>query len=323
MEWKWKERFPTQPELERYLNEVVDYLQLRNQIEFNTDIAAAHFDEAQNIWEVNTTAGASYTSKFLVAASGALSTPLKPPYPGLEDFKGEWYHTGLWPDRKIDFAGKRVGIIGTGATAVQAIPIIAHVADHVTVFQRTPNYVLPARNFIFTEEQEREIKQDFKGVVERARNQSFGTDILPLTRSSLDIGDRAALDQVFDYGWERGGFRFMFETVSDIMTDSACNEAACEFLRKKIRAIVHDPAVAETLSPRYPLLSKRPPLGHFYYETFNRPNVELVDLKENPIQEFTADGLRTLSKEHKLDMVIFAIGMSSCSCRTRRDAVLT
>lgn len=186
------------------------------------------------------------------------------------------------------------------------------------MFQRTPNYVLPGRNFVFSDDQERELKQDFKGIAKRVRAQPFGGDMASTTRTFLNVKDKQTLHRAFDYGWEQGGFRYIFETVNDMLTNVECNEAASEFLRQKIRSLVHDPATAEMLCPYYPLMSKRPPLGHFYYEAFNRPNVELVDIKKDPVQEITPDGLRTLAGEYELDIIIFAIGMnSSLPCSTR------
>ncbi|KEF53344.1 uncharacterized protein A1O9_10319 [Exophiala aquamarina CBS 119918] len=311
MDYKWKERFPTQPELERYLNEVVDYLKLRDNFVLNTRIGSAHYDDSKNIWHVTTSKGEKHTCDFLITAAGPLSTPLKPPFRGLDSFKGEYYQTALWPDKKVDFTGKRVGIFGTGATGVQLVPLIAHAAKKLTVFQRTPNYVLPGRNFVFSEGQERELKQDFNGIAKRVRAQPFGGDMGSTTRTFLNVKDKEALNQAFDYGWEQGGFRYIFETVNDMLTNVDCNEAASEFLRKKIRALVHDPVTAETLCPYYPLMSKRPPLGHFYYEAFNRPNVELVDIKKDPVEEITPTGLRTLAREFELDIIIFAIGFDA------------
>lgn len=313
-DWAWNERFPSQPELETYLNGLVDFLGLRDNFVLNTRVTSAHYDESKSVWKVTTSQGEVTTCNFLVSATGPLSTPLKPPFPGLDTFKGEWFQTSRWPDKKVDFTGKRVGIFGTGATGVQIIPLIAHAAKQVTVFQRTPNYVLPGRNFVFSKDQERELKQDFKGIAQRVRAQPFGGDMAGTTRTSLDVKDKEALNQLFDNGWEQGGFRYIFNTVNDMLSNAECNEAASEFIRKKIRAIVQDPETAEALCPHYPLMSKRPPLGHFYYETFNRPNVKLVDLRKNPVQKITPNGIQTLAEEHDLDIIIFGIGMSCDSC---------
>ncbi|EXJ55062.1 uncharacterized protein A1O5_12801 [Cladophialophora psammophila CBS 110553] len=207
--------------------------------------------------------------------------------------------------KKVDFTDKRVDIFGTGATSVQIIPIVAHSARKLTMFQRTPNYVLPGRNFLFIEDQVREIKNDFQGIAERAQAQPFGADIPVVNRSSLDVKDDEKLQQILDCGWERGGLRYVFETLDDMMTNAECNKKASQFRRRKIPSIVQDPATAETLFPYYPLMCKRPLLGHFYYETFNTSNVELVDLKKDLVQEITLTGARTSSKEFEL---FFAIG---------------
>jgi cation diffusion facilitator CzcD-associated flavoprotein CzcO len=311
MEWNWKERFPTQPEVEEYLNGITDHFGLRKDIEFNTRITAAHRDEAKNVWRVTTSNGDEHTCTFLITATGPLATPLKPPFPGLDSYTGEWYQTGLWPKEKVDFAGKRVAVVGTGATAVQVIPVVAHNAQTLTVFQRTPNYVLPARNHPLTEDQMMEIKRDYVKVFGRARTSAFGMDFVDSTRPMADLKNDDEIQRVLDFGWEIGGFRFIFETFADMLTNAKCNDAAAEFIRNKIRSIVKDEKTAELLCPDYTLLSKRPPLGHFYYETFNRENVKLVDIKNDPIQEITPTGLRTGTAEYEFDVIIFAIGFDA------------
>jgi cation diffusion facilitator CzcD-associated flavoprotein CzcO len=296
--------------VEQYLNKVVDYLGIRKDIQLNTKITAASRDESGNIWRVTTAQGEEYTCRFLVSATGPLATPIKPPYPGLESFKGEWYQTGLWPKDKVQFTGKRVAIIGTGATGVQLLPVIAHTAKHVTVFQRTPNYVIPGRNHTLIDEQMDEIKANYQDVFTRARSQVYGFDITDATLKIDDLGSDAEIQQVLEAGWEKGGFRYIFETFSDVVLSPKSNEAVSEFVRRKIRAIVKDKEVADLLCPHYPIVSKRPPVGHFYYEAFNRDNVNLVDIKSDPIQEITSAGLRTSGREFEFDMIIFAIGES-------------
>jgi cation diffusion facilitator CzcD-associated flavoprotein CzcO len=296
--------------VEQYLNKVVDYLGIRKDIQLNTKVTAASRDESSNIWRVTTAQGEEYTCRFLVSATGPLATPIKPPYPGLESFKGEWYQTGLWPKDKVQFTGKRVAIIGTGATGVQLLPVIAHTAKHVTVFQRTPNYVIPGRNHTLIDEQMDEIKANYQDVFTRARSQVYGFDITDATLKIDDLGSDAEIQQVLEAGWEKGGFRYIFETFSDVVLSPKSNEAVSEFVRRKIRAIVKDKEVADLLCPHYPIVSKRPPVGHFYYEAFNRDNVNLVDIKSDPIQEITSAGLRTSGREFEFDMIIFAIGES-------------
>lgn len=311
MEWKWKERFPTQPEVEEYLNKITDHLDLRKQIQFQTRVTAAHRDESNNVWKVSTSDGKEHTCTFLVTATGPLATPLKPPFPGLDSYKGEWYQTGLWPKHKVDFKGKRVAVVGTGATAVQVIPVVAHNAKSLTVFQRTPNYVLPSRNHPLTSDQLAEIHGDYGKVAGRARKQVFGMDFTDATQKMGDMTDDREIQRILEYGWEIGGFRYIFETFADMLTDAKCNETAAEFVRNKIRSIVKDKKTAELLCPNYTILSKRPPLGHFYYETFNRDNVTLVDVNGDTIQEITPTGLRTQKNEYEFDTIIFAIGFDA------------
>ncbi|KIW68005.1 hypothetical protein PV04_03981 [Phialophora macrospora] len=311
LDWNWKERFPTQPEVEEYLNRVTDYLDLRKHIEFNTKVTSAHWNSTKNVWEVTTSKGETCTATFLITATGPLATPLMPPFPGLESFKGEWYQTGLWPKHKVEFAGKRVAVVGTGATAVQVIPIVAHTAKTLTVFQRTPNFVLPARNYPIPQDQQAALKRDCEAVLKRARTQSFGMDMVDSTIKSSDLDTDADIQRVLEFGWEIGGFRFVFETFADMLTNQKCNDTAAEFVRNKIRSIVRDKETAELLCPHYAILSKRPPLGHFYYEAFNRDNVKLVDVKNDPIQAITPTGLRTGTKEYEFDMIIFAIGFDA------------
>lgn len=309
LDWTWKERFPRQTEVEQYLNKMADFLDLKKDIQFSTRVTASKRDEANNTWVTTTDSGEQFTSRFLVGATGPLATPLDPPFPGLATYKGEWYRTGLWPKEPVDFAGKRVAVIGTGATGIQVIPLVAHLAKHVTVFQRTPNYVMPARNHPLSEEQWGEISRDYPEIMKRAKGQTFGFDITDKqTLYSAYKDDPAAVQRILERGWEKGGFRFIFETFSDILVDTECNEAVSEFVRQRIRSVIDDPETAEMLCPRYPIFSKRPPAGHFYYEAFNRPNVKLVDIKKDPILDVTPNGLKTGSQEYEFDMIIFAIG---------------
>lgn len=314
MEWSWKERFPTQPEVEQYLNKMTDYLGLRKDIQLNTCITSAHRDEDNNLWKVTTDKGETFTVKYLVTATGVLATPLKPPFPGLDSFQGEWYRTGLWPKHKVEFAGKRVGIIGAGATAVQVVPIVAHNAKSLTIFQRTPNYVIPGRNYPIGKEQMDEINNTYEEISKRARGHSMGFDIIDSSVKFDDMKDEAAIQRTLDSGWEKGGFHYFFETFGDTLTNPKTNEAASKFVRNKIRAIVEDKKTAELLCPTYPIFSKRPPAGHNYYQTFNRSNVELVDIRNDPIQEITPKGVKLGSKEYEFDMIIFAIGEHYIMC---------
>lgn len=311
MEWRWKERFPQQPEVEEYLNKIADYLDLRKDIQLNTRIVSAHRDESRNLWRITTAVGETFTSQFLISGAGVLATPLKPPFSGLDSFKGEWYQCGLWPIKSVDFTGKRIALVGAGATAVQVAPIVAHNAKSLTMFQRTPNYVVPARNYPVTKDQMDEITRTFKDISLRARSHSMGFDITDSKVKYDDVSDEKAIQQVLDSGWEKGGFHYFFETFGDTLTNPKTNEVASEFVRNKIRAVVNDKKLAEKLCPTYPIFSKRPPAGHNYYQMFNRSNVELVDIKDDPIETITEKGIKLASKEYEFDMIIFALGFDA------------
>ena len=310
-EWSWTERFPSQPEALAYLDHVAERFDMRKHIAFDTRVESAVWDERAKRWSVRTNRGGAHTCAYLVTAVGVLSTPYVPPFPGLEKFRGEWYVTGRWPKERVDFAGKRVVVIGTGATAVQAIPIIAKTARHLTVLQRTPNYVLPARNGPLTEEERASIRRDYDEIWRQAREHFFGFAMEPAGRMCGDVTPEQH-QRILERGWETGGFRFIFESFDDIFTDERSNEIAAEFIRNKIRAIVKDPATAELLCPKdYPLTAKRPPLGHYYYETFNRPNVTLVDVSGDPITELTETGVRTATRAFDADLIVFATGFDA------------
>lgn len=308
-DWVWKERYPQQDEVQVYLNRLADHLDLRDKIQLSTLVEAAHRDEERNLWKVRTSDGGEYTCKFLITASGPLATPVDPPFPGLSSFKGEWYQTGLWPKEKVEFAGKRVAVVGTGATGVQVIPIVAHAAKHLTVFQRTPNYVIPSRNHPLTAEQFTEIMRDYKDIKQRALAQHWGFDMTD-SHDMYDLikNDPSEVQRVLEGGWEKGGFRYFFETFGDLLLDDDCNYQVSEFVRRKIRAVVKDKKTAELLCPTYPVVTKRPPLGHHYYEAFNRSNVQLVNCKETPIEDVTPKGIKTTDNEYEFDMIIFCLG---------------
>ena len=310
-EWNWSERYPAQPEVLRYLQFVTDRLDLRKDIQFNTHVEHATYDEPSGQWFVTTRDGSNYTARYFILAVGIVSHPYVPPFPGLDKFQGEHYVTSRWPHEPVDLAGKRVVVIGTGATSVQLLPIIAHTVEHVTVLQRTPNYVLPARNYALTGEQQHAIRRDHAEIFDNARNHFFGMPFTTAERSADEVPSQD-WHRVLDGGWEVGGFRYLFETFNDILVNEKSNELAAEFIRNKIRAVVKDPKTAELLCPKnYPLGGKRPPLGHLYYETFNRDNVELVDVSETPIEEITANGLRVGDTEYEADILIFATGFDA------------
>ena len=307
-EWDWAERYPSQPEVLSYLQHVADRFDLRKDIEFDTRVESAVYDEDTNLWTITTDRGDTSTCTFFISATGPLSRPLDPPFPGLDSFEGDWYLTARWPDNQIDFAGKRVGIIGTGATGVQLVPELAEQGAQVTVFQRTPNFVIAAGNRQLTDEERNDIKNRYDEIWARTQQQPGGFAMDGTTRS-VKQSTREEQQQVFDEVWQAGGFQFLFQTFNDIMLNDRSNEAAAEFIRSKIQSIVNDPATAELLSPKgYPLGAKRPPLGHSYYEAFNRDNVTLVDVSTNPIERITPTGVRTGTDDHELDVLIFATG---------------
>lgn len=338
-EWNYTERYPSQQEVQRYLGNVVgqffpspkhsqsrsgkdkfsltntyvDRFDLRKNIQFDTHIVAAHYSDGENIWTVTDATGLTTTCRYFLAASGPLSVAKAPPFAGLKSYTGEWYQTSNWPTEHVDFHGKRVAVIGTGATGVQIIPKLAHVAKELVVFQRTPNYVLPGRNYAIDKDQATEIKQDYDSTFNLATAHPFGLAMTPSGKTAENIGDASKINQVLDAGWETGGFHFQFETLDDIFTNQASNDAASEFVGRKISAIVQDPETAKVLTPTYPFLSKRPPCGHFYYETYNRPNVKLVDISRDSIDLYEK-GVRTGSgAEHEFDIIIFALGFDAAT----------
>jgi len=306
-EWEWSERYPGPPEILRYLNHVAERFDLKRDIRFNTRVRSAHYDEQANLWRVSTDAGEALTAQFLITAVGCLSSANIPNIPGLDTFAGRWYHTGQWPHEGVDFSGKRVGLIGTGSTGIQAAPVIAETAAHLSVFQRTANYSVPARNAPLTPEFKRYIKEN-TAEIRRVMHSTVNGHPWPISdRLALETspGERQAL---YEKAWETGGLRFR-ATFRDLVTDNAANDTAAAFLRAKIREIVKDPATAAKLSDiDHPYAAKRPPIDTDYFETFNRENVALVDLRSEPIERITPRGIRTRNDEYPLDIIVFATG---------------
>ena len=310
-EWAWTCRYPEQPEILRYLNFVANKLDLRRDIQFSTRITAAVFNEQTDRWDLETDSGERVSAKFLITAVGCLSAAQVPDIKGLENFQGPWYHTGKWPHEGVDFTGKRVGIIGTGSSGIQSIPVIAGQADHLTVFQRTPNFSVPARNGPMTEEFQREVKANYDKITKKTRESAFGMPIDLAEKSALEVSPEER-KRTYDELWEIGGFRFLFESYNDLIFNREANDTAAEYVREKIRGIVKDPVTAEKLSPRsYPIGTKRPPIDTDYFETFNRDNVSLVDIKTSPIEEITTKGVRTRDGEYQLDAIVFATGFDA------------
>jgi cation diffusion facilitator CzcD-associated flavoprotein CzcO len=308
--WEWTERYPEHPEIRKYLNFVADKLDLKRDIQLDTKVTSASFDEDANTWTVATEKGETFVAQFLITAVGCLSTANVPKFKGLESFKGEWYHTGAWPHEGVDFTGKRVGQIGTGSTGIQAAPVIAEQAKHLTVFQRTANYSIPARNGRVTQEDIKLTRDNYDDIWRRARAGTNGHPFTVSERSALSVSEKER-EELYDKAWIRGGLRFR-ATFNDVLTNAKANDTASDFIRRKIKAIVKDPKVAEMLTPRdHGFATKRPPIDTNYFETFNRENVLLVDLKAEPIVEITETGIKTTEKEYPLDIIVFATGFDA------------
>ena len=309
-EWVWSERYPEQPEILRYLNHVADRFALRPDIQLGTRVVSARFDAAGERWVVTTEAGEVFSAQFLITAVGCLSTANMPAIPGIEGFGGQVFHTGLWPHEGVDFGGKRVGLIGTGSTGIQATPVIAAAAEHLTVFQRTANYSVPARNGPMDEAAQREIKENYAEIRRISRESTNGHPWLIAQESALEVAEEERLARYED-AWEKGGLRFR-AAFRDILTSPEANETAADFIRRKIRQIVKDPEVAELLTPRdHPFAAKRPPIDTDYFETFNRDNVLLVDVRRAPILAIEKDGVRTAAGFYPLDIIVFATGFDA------------
>jgi cation diffusion facilitator CzcD-associated flavoprotein CzcO len=308
-QWEWTERYASQPEILRYLDHVADRFGLRADIELATRVEAAHFDAARDRWTVRTNRGASITARWLVMATGCLSRPNKPRFAGLERFGGEIHHTGEWPHGGVDFTGKRVGVIGTGSSAVQSIPLIALEAEHLFVFQRTPTYSVPAHNGPLDPVRVREVKSDYAGFRARSNAERGAAQFDANVASALAV-DAAERRRVYDARWARGGLPFL-ASFGDLILDPRANATAGEYVRTRIRAIVSDPAVAERLCPTQTFACKRLCVDSGYYETFNRPNVTLVDVSAEPIGQITPRGLRAGTCEYELDSLVFATGFDA------------
>jgi cyclohexanone monooxygenase len=311
-EWHWPERYGTQPEILRYIDHVADRFDLRRDIEFNTRVKEAVFDSKTNTWTVRTDKGDAATARFCIMATGNLSTPRTPKYLGLESFRGKWYHTGLWPHAGVDFTGLRVGVIGTGSSGVQSIPIIAKQAKHLYVFQRTANFSLPARNAPMDPDKESAHKAQYPERRRAAFDTPFGIAGYPApVKSALDATEEERL-RAYEAKWADGGSISFLYSFTDLLINKDSNETASEFVRQKIRATVKDPRTAELLCPNdHPIGTKRLILDTDYYETYNRDNVTLVDIRSKPIKEITPTGLCTADADYPLDAIVFATGFDA------------
>jgi cyclohexanone monooxygenase len=310
-EWDWSERYAPQPEILQYASHVADRFDLRRDIQFDTRVERAVFDESANAWQVATSDGKTVSARFVVLATGCLSNARKPDIKGLDRFKGPVYHTGNWPHESIDFTGFRVGVIGTGSSAIQSIPLIADQAKHLTVFQRTPNFSVPARNAPLTAEERQKFRDNYPEIRRFAREQARnGIYAEQPDRGALDDGEDARRAK-FDERWQRGGLTFMY-VYNNLGLDKAANDTAADFVRGKIAEAVKDPATARLLQPTsYPIGTKRICIDTDYFETFNRPNVTLVDIKSQPIEEVTANAVRAGGKSYEIDALVLATGFDA------------
>ena len=310
-EWDWSERYPGQAEILSYLEHVADRFDLRRSFSFSTRVVSATWDGAR--WVIDTEDGARWTCRWLVTAVGCLSSANVPDVPGLDSFAGEWHHTGQWPHEGVDVTGRRVGVIGTGSTGIEAIPVLAASAGHLTVFQRTANFSIPARNAPLSASEAAGYKADYAAIREVQQSSTNGHPFVVSDVDTLALSDEERVE-LFERAWGRGGLRFR-AAVRDVLTDPAVNEKASDFIRSKIRATVDDPAVAEALTPRdHPFATKRPPIDTDYFETYNRANVSLVDVRADPVVGITPTGVRLASGvEHPLDVLVFATGFDALS----------
>src|SRR5262245_54145922 len=307
-EWEWSEHFAAQPETLRYCNFVADTFDLRRDIEFNARIAAAAYDRAANRWEIETADGRRARARFLITAIGPLSAATMPTIPGIESFRGESYHTGAWPHRPVTFEGKRVAVIGTGATGVQTITEVAKTAGHLTVFQRTPNWCAPLHNGAIDPATQARIKATYPEIFAICR-ESFGCFIHQADpRNALEVSPEER-EAFFEKLYAEPGFGIWMGNFRDVPIDRDANATITEFMRRKIRQRVKDPALAEKLIPtNHGFGTRRVPLESGYYEVFNQANVRLVDLRETPIERTTPAGIQTSAVEHEFDMIIYATG---------------
>jgi len=311
-EWVWSTKYPEQPEIIRYLEHVADRFDLRRDIQLGTRVTEAVWVDDADCWEIRTDAGDVVTARYFISAVGALSAKNVPALPGLYTFAGEWHHTGAWPHDGVDFAGKRVALIGTGSTGIQATPVIAREADHLYVFQRTPNYSIPARNYAITPEQMDDIRANYAEIRRRCRESYAGFPYDITMKSAMEVSPEERLATYERLWGEEGGFQFIYGSYYDLLFNKESNDTAAEFIRGKIREIVKDPAVAEMLAPKdYPYGTKRPPVDTGYYETFNQPNVTLVDLRATPIVAIVASGVRTADTVYDVDVIVFATGFDA------------
>jgi cyclohexanone monooxygenase len=310
-EWDWSERYAPQPEILKYANHVADRFNLRSDIQFNTRVERAVFDEDANRWSVTTSGGHTVTAQFVVLATGCLSNARMPDIKGLEGFLGKVYHTGNWPHEPVDFTGLRVGVIGTGSSAIQSVPVIAEQATHLTVFQRTANFSIPARNAPLGTEERESFRKNYPEIRRFAREEARNGIYTELPdRGALDDGDNERRAR-YEARWQRGGLTFM-SVYNNLALDKTANDTAADFVRGKIAEIVKDPETARLLQPNsHPIGTKRICIDTDYFATFNRPNVTLVDIKTHLIEEILPHAVRAGAKDHEVDALVLATGFDA------------
>lgn len=311
-EWDWAETQSEQSAVLDYLEHVADRFDLRRDIQFETWVQDARYDEAAQRWTVETSTGVRASAQFLICAVGALSTANMPDIPGINDFAGEWYHTGRWPHEPVSFEGKSVAVIGTGSSGIQSIPEIAKEAAHVTVLQRTAQYSVPAGNRPVTPDEMADARENWDTVLAKMQAHPGGFPFDTHERSALDDTPEQRRAR-YEALWQRGGFKFFLDGYNDIVMSEEANASLADFIRDKIREIVRDPETAEKLMPDHFVMTKRPILDDGYFETYNRDNVTLVDLREDPIERFTPTSVITRSGEHPIDMLVLATGFDAIS----------
>lgn len=306
-EWEWSERYPAQAEILSYIEHVADRFDLRRDIRFNTTVKSANFDETRSLWRVETNNGDEVAARFCIMASGALSASRKPDIAGLDQFEGRWFHTGQWPHEPIDFTGERVAVIGTGSSGIQVAPVIAQQASRLFVFQRTPNFSIPAWNHPLSREAQQDWKKNYAHHRAIAKASKSGALYEYGTRSAFEISDEER-EREFDKRWARGGANFT-HAFTDIFTDRNANEFAAAYVRRKIAEIVRDPRTAAKLKPTdHAIGTKRICVDTDYYAMFNRPNVELVDVREAPIVRIAENAVETAGASYEVDSIVFATG---------------
>ena len=313
-EWRWPERYGSQPQILEYIEHVADRFDLKRDITFNVRVEAATFDEATHEWTVTTRSNdgevQTWRSRYFIMSVGCLSSTIKPMFEGEKDYTGPVYHTGLWPHEKVDFTGKRVGIIGTGSSAIQAIPLIAEEAEQLFVFQRTPNYVVPSQNRVLSDEEVKSIKDEYPAFRARAKTTLSAFNFPRYAENAVDASPEA-LRERFEKQWLEGGLPFL-GAFQDLLTSEKANQLVTEFWRSKVREIISDPVLAEKLIPKDDIFGcKRLCSGTGYYEAFNRDNVTLIDVSNIGIERLTPAGLRAEGTEYELDAIIYATGFDA------------